>query len=326
VFRGLVRNKELSDQEPSAYGSLVHPVYLDVPMLISFLAALEDGVSLEGHATTRSSRSAESGREGKARIGLPGLATLLNLDMSGRLSSKSEDLADEQVTVVRRHTEASLFNRLRVRLMADGEVHIVESSEDLNRLRLGTLVEVGGQVTGNPLLQMSQVLFAMAPFTGLDVEALMQGKYEKPVRPKGKAATVPPLPPPIDPDAAAGLRLFFTMVSQIMTSPVRDVVLTSGFGLSTVLTLASSFVEELADAYVYESEVRVIGKLTRLVMAGDPPINLTRRSSLGMMPPDDIVDLIKSARDGLGDTMNVQIRDAFVEAPAIQLLPLAIFV
>jgi hypothetical protein len=316
----------LSDRDIPSNSRLVHPLYLNVPMLISFLAALEDGVNLESQATTRSGHTADRSREARARIGLPGLATLLNVDMSGKLSSRSETLTDEQVTAVRRHTEASLFNRLRARLYADEQVMLVETSDALADLRSGMLVEVTGQITGNPLLQMSQVLFAMAPITGLDIEALMQGKYEKPTRTKPKPNANPAPRPPVDAESAAGLRLFFTMVNQIMNAPVRDIVLTSDFGLATVLALESSFVEDLADAHAYQSEVRVLGKLTRVVEPGGEAINLTRRSSLGLMPADSIRALIKSARKGLGDGVSVQISDPFVAAPAIQLLPLAMFV
>src|ERR1700680_4428832 len=100
----------MSDTDKITNDELVYPVYLDVPMLISFLAALEGGVSLEDQSTSRLSRSSGSEREGKIRAGLPSILSLLSLDMSGRLSAKSEDQTGEETVAVRRHTEASLFN------------------------------------------------------------------------------------------------------------------------------------------------------------------------------------------------------------------------
>src|SRR4051794_8951772 len=91
---------------------LVHPLYLDVPMLISFLAALEGGVSLEDQATSTESRSATGTKELRGRVGLPSFLTMLNMDMAGGLSTKSEGQSGEEIVAVRRHTEASLFNRL----------------------------------------------------------------------------------------------------------------------------------------------------------------------------------------------------------------------
>ena len=128
----------------------------------------------------------------------------------------------------------------------------------------------------------------------------------------------------MDPEDAAGLRLFFVMVGQFIGAPVRDIVLTSGFALSTVLTMASSFVEDLADAYAFESDVRILGKLTRLVRPGEDAI--TSPGGVRLTPAGDIEALIKSAREGLGELINVQIRDAFVDRPVIQVLPLALFV
>jgi hypothetical protein len=92
------------------------------------------------------------------------------------------------------------------------------------------------------------------------------------------------------------------------------------------MTLAASFVEESTDDYLYESEVRVLGKVTRVVKHGDEPINLARRTTMGMLPQKDIAELVETTRKGFREGLNVSISDALVEAPALQVLPLAIFV
>lgn len=305
---------------------LAHPVYLDVPMLISFLAALEGGVSLEDQATTRATRTSASGKDAAARVGLPSILTMLNLDMSGRLTAKSEDQNAEEVVAVRRHTEASLFNRLRARLYEAGAVAPVDDAAALAALAPGALVEVQGEVIGNPVLQMLRVILATAPFAGVDIDALLEGKYERAPKNRAKPGTAPTSQPPIDPDSATGLRMFLSLSSQLLGSAVRDVVMRSDGDLSTVMTVASSFVDESTDEYLYESQVKVLGKVTRIVTPEAEAINLTRRSTIGMLPVKDIGELIDSAREGFGEDLNVSISDALVEGPALQVLPLAIFV
>lgn len=316
----------MSKEQEASGDELVHPVYLDVPMLISFLAALEGGVSLEDQSTSRASHTSGSEKEARGRAGLPSVLTMLNLDMSGRLSARSEDEAAEEVVAVRRHTEASLFNRLRARLTDLGAVTDVTSADSLADIVPGALVEVRGEVVGNPLLQMLRLIVATAPFAGVEIDALLEGKYEKGGKARGKQGAQQATPPPIDRESAEGLRTFLTMSGELLNSPVRDVVMKSEGGLSTVMTLAASFVEDSTDDYLYESEVRLLGKLTRTIEADGEPINLTRRSTMGLLPQDDIEELVESARQGFGEDLNVSISDALVEAPAIQVLPLAIFV
>ena len=94
---------------------LIHPVYIDVPMMVGFVAALEGGVSYGAEQTERAEAARAREREGTARFGLPMLSSILNLDMSGRLTGKSEDANSQETKIVRRHTEASLLNLLRHR-------------------------------------------------------------------------------------------------------------------------------------------------------------------------------------------------------------------
>lgn len=316
---------------PHTQDELVFPVYLDVPMLISFLAALEGGVSLEDQATSRASRSSAGEKELKARAGLPSILSILTLDMSGKLSSRSEGQSDEEVTAVRRHTEASLFNRLRARLHDANAVRLLDQGVDLGDLQSGDLIEMKGEVIGNPLLQLLRVIVASAPFAGIDIDAVLEGK-SRPARRRGKGAggkdsggqaVAHTADDELDAD---GLRLFLTLAGELLSTHVRDVVLRSNGSLSTVMTLASEFVHESTDDYLYESEVRVLGKVTRVVTSDANPINLVRRTTLGLLPLTKVEELIESAKAGFGSDLNVSFGDVHVAAPALQVLPLAIFV
>jgi hypothetical protein len=68
---------------------LIHPVYLDVPMMVSFFAAIEGGVSYSGEYTERVRASIAREREGQGRAGLPNIASLFGL--SFRYEWKSQE-------------------------------------------------------------------------------------------------------------------------------------------------------------------------------------------------------------------------------------------
>src|SRR4051794_36353767 len=95
--------------------TLRYPLYLDVPMMVSFLATLQNGVSFEEKIQMRTgskrqtSGSSEVGAQGPS---IPGLASLLSFDLRGKLSIERGNERSEELEVVRQHTEASLFNRL----------------------------------------------------------------------------------------------------------------------------------------------------------------------------------------------------------------------
>ena len=48
------------DREPAAGIDLVHPLYLDVPMMVSFLATLQDGVAFTSDVAESASQSTKA--------------------------------------------------------------------------------------------------------------------------------------------------------------------------------------------------------------------------------------------------------------------------
>lgn len=144
---------------PTDPTDIVHPVYLDVPMVVSFVAALEGGVAYGDRRTTKSAAASGSERSVGAKAGLPGIGSLLRLELSGDLKQRDETESQEQVEVERQHTGASLFNLLRWKLREDLRlVKHVSVPEDLQDLKAGALVEITGRVESDPLLQMYDAL------------------------------------------------------------------------------------------------------------------------------------------------------------------------
>jgi hypothetical protein len=152
---------------------LAHPVYLDTEMLISFLASLEDGVSYSSEVAERYTAAKDREGEGTGRVSLPSIATLLGLTLSAEGRYKRRSSAEEGVEskFVREHTAASLFNRLRLRLaeMPDALIR-VQSSDAFSDLTTGRLVEIQGEIIGNPLKQILDLLAALGPYFGLVID------------------------------------------------------------------------------------------------------------------------------------------------------------
>src|SRR4051794_39638601 len=131
---------------------LRYPLYLDVPMMISFLAALEDGVSYEENIQRRAGGRQAVRGEASAGTRLPSFLSLLSFDLRGSLSGESDTDELEELQLVKRHTEASLFNRLRSALHEDGGVKVLdEEILSPGEVVPGMIVEANGVVVRNPL-------------------------------------------------------------------------------------------------------------------------------------------------------------------------------
>lgn len=113
------------------------PLYLDVPMMVSTLAHLEDGLSTS-----------------------PALEAL-GIDLEGRVGVSADRTAANAIT--QRHTVASLFGRLLAKL-GDG-VRPVSNADSLAGLQDGDFVTLVGTVKRNPIFEFIKVmerLFAVA--------------------------------------------------------------------------------------------------------------------------------------------------------------------
>jgi hypothetical protein len=68
---------------------LAYPLYLDVPMMTNFVAAIEDGIAYDTDVTQRSDQSKNISGEGEGRAGTPFLSlfsALISLDARGKIA------------------------------------------------------------------------------------------------------------------------------------------------------------------------------------------------------------------------------------------------
>jgi hypothetical protein len=323
------RDEEPSPRDQLTGSELVHPIYLDVPMMVSFLAAVEGGVSFEGESKTIEGAQTAKEREASGGFRLPGLGSLLSLDASGRLKNADTGTTSSEVTTVRRHTEASLFNLLRARLEADDAVTRLADGSALGELKAGDLVEVTGEVRGNPLQEVLNLFGRLAPYLGIDLDKprgkRSDGSKQKQRGNQPSRQQRQQQQQQSDEASVMGeeeLRLLMTMRADLDQASVRDLVLAGPDDIKAVLTLSREFLHVASEEYLLDGRFRVLGKVTR-VLAGDDYINLTRRTALGLMGPELIREMMSFMDDD--PTMAFEMSDPVVEVPGLQLLPLAIF-
>jgi hypothetical protein len=321
-------DKDRTSQAPE---ELIHPIYLDVPMMVSFFAAIEGGISYSGEFTERIRSSLARDREGQGKAGLPAIASLfgLSLDMSGRFKRQTEDEESTEMKVIREHTEASLFNLLRESLRNQDTFVEINDPSHLAEINAGQLVEISGEILGNPLQQILDAIWQILPYLGIDPEAELNRTGSSRGGHRGGQAkrshtTAQQASSEDDAFTLADLRLLRTMRDDVGNAKVRDLILQAGGGVRAVLTMAREFLTEEAEEYLLGGRFVALGKVTRVLEEGET-INLTRRTAIGLARPEIARDLISSINAEDSD-IKVTVGDPIIEAPALQILPLALFV
>lgn len=310
---------------------LAHPVYLDVPMMTSFLAHLEGGLATH-EAETQTTTDPTDRRTG-ARTGAR-MRLFKFVDPEGEVdvARQRRNEAAVELRVERHHTAASLFNLLYYYLHEDGEVVDLRDADQLQDLATGQLVEFEGRYLGNPLETVLSFMTAIYPYiedsTGSETAASgTQGsvarksqKSGNPARRAGAATAPPSDQAPVGDQF--GIRMMQRMAADIMEAPVHDLLFSTAADLRTVVTVSSEYYSAKMNEQLRSGQFRVIGKVTK-VLREDETINLARRTVLGAAGPDMAGSLLSNLE---GESLSLDLADPIVAAPAVQVLPMAIFI
>lgn len=322
---------------------LAHPVYLDVAMMISFLAYLEGGVVTEEEATTKEAGTRERALKGRAGIRAR-LPWALDAEAGSEGSANRREETSFESKSARQHTAASLFNLLYEYLTADSQLIDLKDSSQLAGLRPGQLVELSGEYLGNPLENILGFMAAMFPYYEEQInaqkvataEALDQAKKAQRSGNPAKRTTAQPKESAADTvamlagvvkqleesNSQQGIQLMLRMAEDIKKVPVHDLLVRTPSGLQAVLTVSSEYYSATTNEYLRAGSFRVIGKVTRIVEESDA-INLTRRTFLGAADSQLVQDMVDNVRTG---AFRLDVADPIVGSPAVQILPMAIFI
>ena len=113
------------------------------------------------------------------------------------------------------------------------------------------------------------------------------------------------------------------MAQDLENAPVHDLLFRTAGQLEAVVTVASEFYSVVTNENLREGHFRVVGKVTR-VLSADDSINLTRRTVMGAAGPKMAQDTIGGINNAEG--LNLGVADPIVKGPALQVLPMSIFV
>lgn len=97
---------------------LIHPIHLDVPMLVSFSAAIQGGLLLGAEITKETGTTKSKVGDVGGRFGLSNLlGSLFNASIEGMVTGQKEERGQDILKESRQHTEASIAILLYAHLL-----------------------------------------------------------------------------------------------------------------------------------------------------------------------------------------------------------------
>jgi hypothetical protein len=165
---------------------LAYPLYLDVPMMTSFFAALEDGIAYGSNIKSRRSNQKALSTQGEGEAGVPSwgvFSTILSLNLRGKIERNKSIADDEEVELVKKHTEASLFMRLRNILHENDNIIAVADEETLSQVKHASLVEITGQILRSPASSTLDAMFRVLSLLGVELYEGPEANQTKPAKP-----------------------------------------------------------------------------------------------------------------------------------------------
>ena len=180
---------------------LIHPIYLDISMLVSFAAAIQGGLSFGSEVTREASSSTAAKGEGGGKFGFSDLFSRF-LDVSAELkvagAHEGKERSIERSS--RSHTEASVAIMLYDRLRKDrGYIINPKTLDDASEVEPGALVEIAGTVEKNAVDAMIDYIDALDILSNLaqvdqkTPPRLASGRHRGSGAGKGKAEAQSPL-------------------------------------------------------------------------------------------------------------------------------------
>ena len=294
--------------------NLCIPIYLNQRIVFDMLATIEDGFSqLSNIKTSYSDTSSKSGQVG-TEIGASNIFALLGIKLNG--SFKGEKNKNEQGTVLQDkvHTPSSLFSKLYEALEEENLIKRLSTSSDISKVDPGDFIEVRGEFSKNPLIDLMDSLYMLGELaTAFDEDKSNNSKVNK-----NKALENKKL-----------LGQIKTLSDSLKNGNMIDLICTmnGNINLKAVLPVYIDYFVNNNMNEIIDGEYRILGKVTKVINAeSSESINLLRNTSFSLLQTSMISQLTNSFNSGENYGLQYQEIITEISGPAVQLIPISIFV
>lgn len=286
---------------------LIIPVYLNQRVVFDLVAVLEGGIaSVKQLSETHLETKGESKQIGVS-FGLSNvLSSLLKVDLTGKKGNETSDKKSTTTTEDRIHTPVSLFVTLRSILQKNSYIKKVEFGVDVSP---GDIVEFSSILNRNPLIETLDIFSEL-----ISLMEIVEEKHQKGKNKQNKE---------ID------------KVRKIINSLIESLKGGDTIDLTTpplvsshraVISIEKQNLNDPSMSDLVDGTFVVIGKVTKSIKECEGSISLNRKSALNRFPPEILKQFESAFQSRELREMNLPELEWEVAGPAIQVLPIAIFV
>ncbi len=296
--------------------TLLYPLYIDVPMMMGCMASLAEVYALENSWQPNRELMATFTNMIDGEITLHGAVAQL-VEATTKTHEPHESLSHRERNLITfKQAGSSLLARIRHELYQQGYILPLDeyNHEEWERIPPSSLVELSGEVSRSPI---TELILLFKRFITVMMQSL-------PINPQGNVDMSNLNPYQIN--LLQNMSLFQAVIADLESSPLSDMVLRQngrGVRRTAVLDLSTKILPLHEQELLCNGSVTVIGKLTR-VLQQDESINLYRRSVLGSATRGILTQLVQSFNATPG--ISVQPASGVVSYPAIEVLPIAIYI
>lgn len=318
------------------------PIYLDTNTLLDLLASMEDGFSAATTTVTRENESKTSGISGEGNFGI-NIYTLLRLGFKGSANKETKDEATEERKEDRVHTYGSLMNRLIQNLHEKHEIKAINDDQSWNDIKEFDFIELNGKFIPNPIVN------SLTRLNNL-LDLIIRFSEQKLIPPYDNLDN-PPVPENMPIPEGASKKQFINQVRKEIrknaetqlkqNKSIKEMLdgITKDLGNENfqkyvielkdlpdhkiVTYLFNDFIRDRAGAELPYGEFRILGKVVRRLEQNES-IDLLEGTVVGLS--DEIIEGLKVPLNEMSGQFRIPEIFTNVEYPAIQIIPIAVFV
>jgi hypothetical protein len=320
---------------------LIIPIYIDTNALLDIVASIEGGFSIVDKITSHTANSKSSDQSanisGGTEFGIPNFLSLIKVNLGGAFSWNQKNENAEEHTSERYHTYGSLFQRLlhafktqRIKTHQTLFQSFDGTSTSWNTIKPHTFIELQGKFLPNPLTESMGMISGLLNFMNLFTNPASGGTKN----PNRKPQIVQPQNALVPVDSATiqqmkqAKDLIQGMLDELEQQDIRTVIVDIQSNTSQYKVVASLFTEYLRDKTLSEllyKDYKLFGKVVGKLENAASSINLLQGTSLRGIDDQSITQML-SAFSMSGSGLNLPTAETKISGPALQIVPIAIYV
>ena len=297
------------------------PIYLNQKIVFDLLSIVEGGFSQFKKIKTSEADNEIRKVDGAADIGVSNVFAFLSVNLRGGKSKETSLGKQTETEEERVFTPTSLFSKLRDVLL-ERKLIIDLQKDQINDLQPGSFIEFNGVLRKNPLIESMesfiQLMETVVLFTGENISVPNQTgpKNANDFKSKPKKGEDPLI---------QTMKRFLAMLTETKNIDLVAYIKGAFIGQAVIPVELNYFADHSLGGII-DGQFTVLGKTVRYIKEdSDEKINLLRETPLAKIPDENLSKFI----DGFNSLQQQGFKTSKlitgIEGPAIQVVPIAIF-